>query len=52
MGFVVVEIVELVDGVAIEKADEDGEEVEAFAFKINADGEGEPTAGGGFEGGF
>jgi hypothetical protein len=52
VGFVVGEFVELVDGVAIEEGDEDGEEVEAFVVEIDADGESEPTTGGGFEGGF
>ena len=51
MRFVVVQLLELVNGVAIEKAREDGEEVEALAVEIDADGEFEPTAGSGFEGG-
>jgi len=52
MGLVVIEGVELVDGVAIEKGSEDGEEVKAFVVDVDADGELEPTAGSGLEGGF
>ena len=49
VGFVVFEILELVERVAFEEAGEDGEEVETFTIEINADREREPTAGRGFE---
>ena len=48
---VLCEVLELVEGVAIEEAGKDGEEVKALAGEIDADGEGEPAAGGEFEGG-
>lgn len=50
VGVVVFEVLELVEGVAIEEAGKDGEEVEALACEIDTDGEGEPAAGGEFEG--
>ena len=49
VGFVVLEILELVERVAFEEAGEDGKEVETFTIEINADGKSEPTAGSGFE---
>ncbi len=50
--FVVVEIGKLIDGVAIEKGGENGEEVEALVVDVDADGELEPAAGFGLERGF
>ena len=49
MGFVIVEILKLIERVAVEQAGQDGKKVEAFAIEIDAHRKGEPSAGGGFE---
>ena len=44
MGFLVLEILELFEGVTVEQAGEDGEEVKPLPVEINADGKSEPSA--------
>ncbi|MDB4422892.1 S-adenosylmethionine:tRNA ribosyltransferase-isomerase [bacterium] len=46
MGLVVLQVMKLFDGVTVEQSGEDGEEVEAPAIEIDADGQGEPTSRG------